>query len=179
VAKKPAKSAKQKAETLGSLQALSEALKNHGVSRTRGTLSRITNDVRWAEAGFSVSAPWLAADLPAMARHITEERQENRREDGGGERPEGDVHKATNLAKLGLLVSRRKIIDLMREIKNQEYVRREEEEVRRAKQNEAIKHALMQIPRALRQRLADTTDPAEVEEILTVSFRNLCNEGFQ
>lgn len=142
------------------------------IGRDPGTVSRWARRVDW-EFG---TGPWRAGQVPAIvewAGRLQEDRKVEAEGTGGG-----DLGRATSIAKLKLLIEREANLKVIRLIKQQEFVKREEGEAVRARCHETIKRALMQVPRALRQILADTAQPAQVEEILTSALRVVCNEGF-
>lgn len=118
--------------------------------------------------------PWGSVDLEEI-REWRKGFQENRNTEGivgGGTTAE------LQAAKLLLMKERGQKLRTEREILQQKRVLREEMETERAAQYQVVKRGLMGIPRSLRQILADTSDPAEVERILTEALRSLCNEGF-
>jgi hypothetical protein len=95
------------------------------------------------------------------------------------ETPAKNLVQATAVAKLGVLVERKATLKVNREIKLAQFVAREEAEAAAAVKWRAVKAALQQIPKALRQLLADTTDPGRIEDILAGALRRLCDEAFE
>jgi hypothetical protein len=191
------------AKTINSIRELSAALKKHKCSRGKSALAEILKDPRWVEAGFAVSAPWLADKLPKMAKWINTQLQEDRSKPARpGKRPKPDtkavatveaqgldevktliaregLNRAGFIAKLSVSIERAANLKVDRMIKEREYISRVDAEENDAKKNLAIRQSLQQVPRALRQILADTSDPAEVERILTNALKTLCNLGFE
>lgn len=192
-------------QTVSSLRYLSKSLKRHGVTRSHAALGNIVKDPRWYDAGFNSKAPWPEKQLPAMARWIDENLQQDRSREELEEIAEkrrkktiledkdfataslDDIEKlidkkglakVTEFAKLKRLIEQAENERLDRQIKEKTYVKAEAIEQGDAKKREAIKRGLERLAQALRQVLADTTDPGRVEEILTGAFRKLCNEGF-
>lgn len=143
------------------------------LGRNHGVVSRWVQrpDWRWGKG------PWRKAEVEEIAAWA-KGLQENR---AGDEEKElaGRVGKAMAAAKYSLIKERTAMIKLMREIKEKEYVLRQAHEEEKAKQWAAVKKALMQLPRALRQILADTVDPGKCEDILVNALRVVCNEGFE
>jgi hypothetical protein len=181
--KPPKRSAKAApAPAIGGLRGLAVALREHGVTRSHAALARIVKDPRWHAGGFSDRAPWPTKQLPAMARLIGSAFQEDRsRADAGDEdeAPAKDLVKATAVAKLGVLVERKATLKVNREIKLAQFVAREEAEAAAAVKWRAVKAALQQIPKALRQLLADTSDPGRIEDILATALRRICDDAFE
>lgn len=163
-----------KGKLISSLRKLAEALKNIGVARSHQGLARIAKRPEWAAAGFPPTAPWHTSDLSGMAKFISALQEDRAAATADGSQSLSKM----NAAKLALLIERRSTLRLNRRIKKLEYVNRAEHEEARARCHETIKRALMQVPRALRQILADATQPAQVEEVLTSALRTVCNEGF-
>jgi hypothetical protein len=192
------------AKTITSIRELSAALKKHKCIRGKSALAEILKDPRWHEAGFAVSAPWPADKLPKMAKWINTQLQEDRSKQTAPEKkskeqktdvvPPGEaqgldevktliaregLNRAGFIAKLSVSIERAANLKVDRMIKEREYISRVDAEENDAKKNLAIRQSLQQVPRALRQILADTTDPAEVERILTTALKTLCNIGFE
>lgn len=148
---------------------------------TQQAVSKWIHDPRWSAAGFAARGPWKLAELQRQAIWRRDVLQEDRSGDGAAAM-EGGIEKgkldfATKVARLNLLVAKKQVLDQQMAIAGGKYVKREEAEEERVKKMLAIKEGLMRVPPALRQLLADTTDPAEVERILEASLRAVCVEG--
>lgn len=183
----------KKAEPIGGLRPLSAALASHGVQRSHTQLGKITGRDDWP-----FPRPWMSDQLPAMARWIQTNLQEDRSkaaedaDDVGNEIDPGvdqwdiDAHvrggklqTATSVARISLAISKKAALELDRLIKEGKYVSREKAESDTAAKFRAVKTALQQIPQRLAQLLADTTDPGKCRDILNTALRSVCDEGFE
>lgn len=140
--------------------------------------------VGWAENGFRTRGPWSAAEVARQRtwrKNLQEDRSKSIDEDGGevGGAGEGSLARLKTITTIQLGQSRKKYLDLQREIKQQAYLLRAEAEAQQAEKFRVVRTALMNLPKELRQLLADTTDPGRVEEILEKSLQALCAEGFE
>lgn len=189
---------KQKPKPIETLGDLAKALAAAGVKRSIGRLSRIAQHLAWREAGLPRKGPWQQEQVPLMAkviRGLQEDR--NAPATDGGEEKEGtepsgnhgwdidklvrsdDLARAKSVAQIKVAIEKTSNLIVDRKIKEREYVARDVAEESGAAKWRAVKAALMQIPKALRQLLADTTDPGKVEDILNTVLRRVCDEGFE
>lgn len=159
--------------TIPSIRALARAI---GVGPT--TVTEYLRDARWP---FARRGPWRAGQVPAMRAWRRDTLADNPAE-RAGKLAEGigggGLAQAKTVAQIKVLVEREANLKVNRLIKEREYVQRQEAEEASAKKWLAVRKALGQVPRALRQLLADTTDPVDVERILTEALRAVCNHGF-
>ncbi len=169
----------ERASTQGELAAV------HGVSQQ--AISKWIGDPRWKEAGFSLRGPWGVKEIARQRewrRDVLRERSDGPvalQGGGGGDGESGDVVKlgrARVMAQIKKLVAQEEAIKLDTAIKLGQYVRKSESEEKQADNYRAVRAALMQLPKALRQVLFDAGDPAAVEEILAGALRAICVDGF-
>lgn len=156
---------------------LEELAAAHGVSKQ--AVWKWTRDPRWAGAGFSVRGPWRGDAVERQKAWRQEVLQENRAADPDAAMADGKLGKAKTIAQIKVLVEREANMRVDRLIKEKQYVARAEAEEATAAKLRAIRVALMAVPRALRQILADQVDAGKVEEILAGALRALCVEGFE
>ena len=154
----------------------------HAVSL--GAVQKWLEDPRWSEAGFSVTGPWGVKEIARQKEwrrdYLQDDRnRETAEREGDGQSPGAlTMAKAEKIARIKLLVAKEENLRLEMGIKRGEYVKRGDAESERVAKFLAIKEGLMRVPPALRQLLADTSEPADVERILTEALRALCVEGF-
>lgn len=157
----------------------------HGVSQT--AVQKWFADPRWVEAGFSTTGPWDAIEIAKQrAWRVDTLRRDPAAGAGADAQSDAELELDEGKKKLGQalrvwqlkkLVAQTEQINQDVAIKRGEYKKRVDAEQEQALKVRAIKETLMGVPRALRQVLADTTDPAVVDAILTETFRKICAEG--
>jgi hypothetical protein len=126
------------------------------------------------------SGPWTARQVEELRTWAAEFLQEDRSGKASGR----DDDEAFNLSRaekqvnIQLKLQRKRKVEAECSVLEKKYVKRDEHELAHAKKFEAIKKSLQQVAKALRQRLADETDPGRVEEILSTALRAVMNSGF-
>lgn len=98
---------------------------------------------------------------------------------GSGDVSQGNLARARIIAQIRKLVAQEQQLQLEMAIKRDEYVKRAEIEESGALKWRAVRQSFMQVPRALRQILADTSDPAQCEQIVLEALRAICVEGME
>lgn len=160
--------------------------KLHGVSQN--AVCKWVQDVRWREAGFSVRGPWSVGDVERQRAWRAEQLREDPAVGGGGGAGASgseagfsingqNLGQAKQIAQIKVLVEREANLRVDRLIKERDYVRRAEAEESTAAKLRSIKHAVLELPRSLRQLLADATDPAKCEELLAGALRAIFVTG--
>ena len=157
----------------GPAKSMQDLAAAHGV--TKAAVAKWLRDVRWEEAGFSRRGPWSAAEIERQRAWRRESLQEDRAAKGTSTMGIGH---AKSVAQVKVLMERENYLRVARLIKEKEYVPRAEAEEQEAMKWRAVKSALQQIPKALRQALADAADPALCESIVEGALRAVCMEAF-
>lgn len=145
----------------------------HGVSVT--LIGHWLADLRWREAKFSRHSPWSKEEIEKQkqwrAETLNPDRTRGDAEGGGG------LSKAKMAMQVKVLVERELNLRVDRLIKEKEYVKRADADESMADKLRALRLAAMQVPRALRQVVADEVDAGKCEEILTNALRVIFVEG--
>jgi hypothetical protein len=179
---KPRPPARQTASSLSALARL--------VGKTPKTLSLWSRDARWPfgrSGPYDVAAvrAWAARTLAPNPAAPDPQESPSSPPSSSDSSPDGldaidgrrDVARATQIAKLRVLVERSANLKVDRLIKEREYVPRAEYQTRQDQRESAIVVSLMQLPERLAPALANK--PAEeLRRILDHALRNLLNLAF-
>jgi hypothetical protein len=139
---------------------------------SEATVRRYLADPRF---NFPRQGPWTAEHVEGIKRWAADYLQEDRTARHLDAAAVGDLARARIQVAMQLQIARRKMVEAQRAVLEQKYVIREELEKNEARKWEAVKKGLQQIGKALRQRMADESDPAKCQAIIDEAHRELVN----